>query len=92
MVKRKRNRWPTWWDWELEFIPHVEKRMAKRHFTEIDLRRMMEQATGFRRDHIEDRWVIETRFRRERWNIIVEPIPEKETLEVITAYEAQNDE
>ncbi len=61
--------------------------MAKRHFTEIELRHIMENATHFRRDHIEGRWVVETRFRRLQWEVVVEPIPEEETLEVITAYE-----
>lgn len=53
---------------------------------------MMEHATGFRRDHTEGRWVIETRLRRERWEVVVEPIPEKEKLEIVTAYEGWNDE
>jgi len=48
---------------------------------------MMEHALDCRWDHIEGRWVIETRYRRQRWAVIVEPIPEKEQLEVVTAYE-----
>ena len=70
----------------------MEKRLAKRRFTEIELRRMMEYATGIRRDHIDGRWVIETRFRQERWEVVVEPIREKDMLEIVTAYEAWNDE
>ena len=54
---------PDWWDWELELTPHVEKRMADRAFTEVDLRLMLERATGFRPDLIDDRFVVETRFR-----------------------------
>lgn len=34
---------------------------------------------GLSRDIVEGRWVIETRFRSERWEVIVEPIPEKKT-------------
>ena len=48
---------------------------------------MMEHALGYRRDHTEGRWVIETRYRRQRWAVIVEPIPKREQLEVVTAYE-----
>ena len=32
---------PIWWDWELEFIPHIEKRMIQRGLTEIELRAML---------------------------------------------------
>lgn len=52
---------PSWWDWDLELTPHVLKRMADRRFTEIDLRAMLEGASGYRHDIIEGRWVIETR-------------------------------
>ena len=38
--------WPEWWDWELEFPPHLEKRMESRNFTELDLRDMLEAAVG----------------------------------------------
>jgi len=87
MAKRKRE-WPPWWEWELKLIPHMKGRLAKRKFTEIELRRMMEHATNFRPDYKEGRWVVETRFRRQRWEVIVEPIPEEERLEVVTAFEA----
>jgi hypothetical protein len=69
----------------------MERRLKKRHFTEIEFRRMMEHAEGFRRDYVEGRWVIETRFRRKRWEVIVEPIREEEKLEVITAYQVWDD-
>ncbi len=65
----------------------MERRLIKREFTEIELRRMMEYATGFDRDDKEGRWVIAVRLRRADWEIIVEPIPEEEVLEVVTAYE-----
>jgi hypothetical protein len=60
--------------------------MADRRFTEVDLRRMLEYATGFRRDIIEGRWVITSRHRRRYWDIIVEPDPDARLLVVITAY------
>lgn len=65
----------------------MERRLIKREFTEIELRRMTEHATGFDRDDKEGRWVIAVRLRRADWEIIVEPIPEEEVLEVVTAYE-----
>ena len=60
--------------------------MADRRFTEIDLRRMLEYATSFRRDIIEGRWVILSRQRRRYWEIIVEPDLDAGLLVVITAY------
>ena len=60
--------------------------MADRRFTELDLRRMFDRATGFRRDIVEGRWVIRTRHRRRPWEIIVEPDATENFLVVITAY------
>jgi len=39
-----------------------------------------------RDEDADGRWVIETRFRRRQWEVVVEPIPEKKILEVVTAY------
>jgi len=61
--------------------------MEKRAFLEIDLRRMMEHATSYEWDIVEGRWGIETRRGRALWHVIVEPIPEKEILEVVTVYD-----
>jgi len=60
--------------------------MADRRFTELDLRRMLDKATSFRRDIVEGRWVIRTRHRRRPWEIIVEPDSAEKLLVVITAY------
>lgn len=35
---------PHWWAWDLELSPHLLKRMIDRGFTEVDLRRMIEDA------------------------------------------------
>lgn len=78
--------WPTWWNWELELSPHLLKRMTDRRFTEIDLRRMLERATGYREDIVEGRWVVETRHRGRPWEVIVEPDRERQLLVVVTAY------
>ncbi|MGH9460306.1 MAG: hypothetical protein ACRD1X_03760 [Vicinamibacteria bacterium] len=52
---------------------------------------MMEHTLDYRRDHIEGRWVIETRYQRRRWAVIVEPVPEREQLEVVTVDEVWED-
>jgi hypothetical protein len=65
--------------------PALLKRMDDRRFTELDLRRMLERATGYRPD-VEGRWVIETRHRRRPWEVIVEPDQERQLLVVVTAY------
>lgn len=78
--------WPEWWNWELELTPHLLKRMDDRRFTEIDLRRMLERATGYREDVVEGRWVIETRHRGKAWEVIVEPDSDRRLLVVVTAY------
>ena len=60
--------------------------MGDRRFTEIDLRRMLERASGYREDVVEGRWVIETRHRGRGWKGIIEPDPERQLLVVVTAY------
>jgi hypothetical protein len=70
----------------LELSPHLLKRMTDRRFTEIDLRRMLERASGYRQDVVEARWVIETKHRGGPWEVIVEPDRDQELLVVVTAY------
>ena len=60
--------------------------MLDRRYTEVDLRRMLEHAGGYRADVVEGRWVIETRRNREDWEVIVEPDDEQRLLVVVTAY------
>ena len=81
--------WPVWWAWELEISTHALKRMVDRDFNEVDLRRMLEDAAGWRvdvDDHVDQRFVIETRHRGQSWEVIVEPILEERVLLVITAF------
>lgn len=78
--------WPAWWAWELELSSHLLKRMADRAFSEIELRRMLSDASRLRPDIVPDRWIVETRHRRARWEVIVEPDPSAQLLVVITAY------
>ena len=49
--------------------------------------RMMEQATDYRADIEEGRWRIESRFKGQPWEVIVEPVPENKLLVVVTAYD-----
>jgi hypothetical protein len=60
--------------------------MDDRRFTEIDLRRMLERASGYREDVVEGRRVIEARHRGKAWEVIVEPGPGRQLLVVVTAY------
>lgn len=78
--------WPAWWDWDLEFTPHLLKRMEDRGFNEVDLRTMLDAAGEYREDVVEDRWVVVTRHGRRDWEVIVEPDNDMELLVIITAY------
>ena len=89
VTKRKQRQWPPWWNWELELTDYTYKRLRERDCKEIELRRMMERATSYRRGKREGRWVLETRFRRKPWKVAVEPLPEKHRLAVVTAYEVK---
>ena len=60
--------------------------MDDRRFTEIDLRRMLQRASGHHEDVVDDRGIIETRHRGKAWEVIVEPDQERQLLVVVTAY------
>ena len=55
-------------------------------FSEVDLRRMLEHASGHRPDIIEGRFIIEVRHADQPWEVIVEPDEMLHLLVVITAY------
>jgi hypothetical protein len=78
--------WPDWWEWELEFTPHLEKRMEDRDFNEVELRAMLEHARGYRDDVVEGRFVIQTERKGALWEVIVEPDEIEHLLVVVTAY------
>lgn len=82
----KQRHWPEWWEWELEFTPHLFKRMTDRQFNEVDLRKMLQHARSYRRNVVENRWVIETKHNGHAWEVIVEPDIYEKLLVVITAY------
>jgi len=75
-----------WWDWELEFTPHLLKRMEDRGFNEVDLRSMLTDASVWRKSATEGRYVITSLFEHEDWEIVVEPDETVQLLIVITAY------
>lgn len=77
---------PAWWEWELELTAHVEARMEERGFTEVDLRAMLERASGIEPATQPDRWIVRTRHAGAAWLVAVEPDPEDRRLVVVTAY------
>lgn len=60
--------------------------MDDRGFNELDLRRMLEHASGRTPDIVEGRFVIEARHGSRAWAVIVEPDQESQLLVVVTAY------
>ena len=60
--------------------------MEDREFNEVDLRRMLEHASGHRPDILERRFVIEVRHTEAAWEVIVELEEMRKLLVVITAY------
>lgn len=78
--------WPGWWSWELEFSPHLFKRMVDRRFSETDLRQMLESANAYDRVAEPGRWAIRTKYDGRHWEIIVEPLEAERALLVVTAY------
>jgi hypothetical protein len=78
---------PEWWKWDLSFTGHAEMRMEQRGVTEVDLRAMLERATGFRPNVVEGRFMIDVRHQARPWLVIVEPDAEAKLLVVVTVYE-----
>lgn len=78
--------WPSWWDWDFEFTPHLLKRMDERGFTESDLRKMFENAKSVRDDVVIGRFLVKTWIGNQPWEVIVEPELAEKLLVIITAY------
>ena len=55
---------PEWRTWELSFVGHAEMRMEQRGVTEVDVRAMLERASGFEPNVVEGRYMIKTRQQR----------------------------
>jgi hypothetical protein len=79
-------KWPEWWSWELELTPHLLKRMVDRNFSEVDLRLMLECATGYHENYEDARFVVETSHEGRAWGVVVELYPQDRVLIVVTAY------
>ena len=87
MKRTKRHAgWPTWWDWDLELTPHLERRMEDRQFTEVDLRKMLEEASALEPGMVEGRYEVATKHSGGRWKVIIEPDYEARMIVVVTAY------
>jgi gluconate kinase len=81
--------WPEWWFWDVEITPHIEKRMLQRDFNEIELRQMLHSAKYFEKDIVDGRFKILTDFKKNEWEIIVDPDYEENLLVIITAYSTE---
>jgi Domain of unknown function (DUF4258) len=82
-----KSAFPAWWNWELSFTPHAELRMEQRGVTEVDVRAMLEQATGFEPSVVDGRLMIHVKKNDRPWIVIVEPDSDASLLVVVTAYE-----
>lgn len=78
---------PEWWSWELSFTGHVEMRMEQRGVTEVEVRAMLERATGVRSSAVEERFVVDVRHESRSWIVVVEPDADAKLLVVVTVYE-----
>ncbi len=78
---------PEWWRWELTFTSHAELRMEQRGVTEVEVRAMLERATGFEPSVVEGRFMIYTRRAQCPWIVILEPDADVNLLVVVTVYE-----
>ena len=77
---------PEWWNWDLSFTGHAEMRMEQRGVTEVEVRAMLERATGFEPNVVEG--VHDpTRTRQRPWIVIVEPDVDAKLLVIVTVYE-----
>jgi hypothetical protein len=61
--------------------------MEQRGVTEVELRAMLEKATGFEPNVVEGRFMIQVRHLHSPWIVIVEPDAEAKMLVVVTVYE-----
>lgn len=78
---------PEWWNWDRSFTSHAELRMEQRGVTEVEVRAMLERATGFEASVVEGRFMIHTHRGQSPWVVIVEPDAEARLLVVVTVYE-----
>jgi hypothetical protein len=80
------HEWPEWWGWEMGFTAHLEERMLMRGVSEVELRMMLEIASGLKPARRSGRWLVSTRHAGSVWVIVVEPDEIARKLMVVTAY------
>jgi len=78
---------PDWWRWELTFTSHAELRMEQRGVTEVEVRAMLESATGFEPSVVEGRFMINAHRAQRPWIVILEPDADGSLLVIVTVYE-----
>lgn len=83
----RKQTFPDWWDWELFFGVHADLRMEQRGVTELDVRAMLEKASGIEPSAVPGRFRVHVRHNQRPWIVIVEPILRLEFLAVVTVYE-----
>jgi hypothetical protein len=85
--EREMPSFPDWWRWELTFTSHAELRMEQRGVTEVEVRAMLEEATGFEPSVVDGRFMVHARHAERPWVVIVEPDADVNLLVVVTVYE-----
>lgn len=66
---------------------HAELRMEQRGVTEVEVRAMLQRATGFEPNVVGGRFMIPVRHLQHPWMVIVEPDADARLLVVVTVYE-----
>lgn len=86
MDRDPRTNPPEWWDWPLAFTAHVKSRMEERHFSEVELRTMLTEATRVSAARRPGRFVATSRHRGRPWTVVLEPDRHARLLFVVTAF------
>jgi len=86
MMRNPRVDPPDWWDWELGFTAHVESRMEERSISELDLRRVLEDATELSPGRQAGRFLVWARHEGRRWVVVLEPDSDERVAYVVTAF------
>ena len=80
---------PEWWDWELVFSGHAERRMEERGVSEVEVRTMLKRRTSVEAKAAEGRFTVRASHKSSSWVVIVEPDLDATMLVVVTVYEDQ---
>lgn len=77
---------PEWWSWPFVLLPHVERRMEDRGFSEVELRRMLAGVRHIEPARRSGRWIVTSRLHGRRWTVVVEPDAMDQITYVVTAF------